>query len=146
MKMKTNLSLIILMLLSKFIYSQSDMQFKTTDAYYVDITLDGKHKESVLTTWEVDLGRKMIVYKKGEEKKFCFFTKDELVKNEDDEITIEFENSNEVIYFSSYCNYIKLSHYSKMDATNSPRSYKKVITYTNYKLNRLIEVMNRNIK
>lgn len=145
MKTKTNLNLVIFMLLSSFIYSQSDIQFKTTDVYNVDIASNKYYEENLLTVWEVNLKTKCISYQKGDKKLLFFYTNEELTKNENGEITIEFENSTEVIHFTSYYNYIKLLHYTKMDPLSSPRSYKKITTYSNYKLNDFFGITDYNI-
>lgn len=140
-------SLILLLLLSCFTYSQEgSIKVKTTDFYSVNLPSSGEYSGGDrYVIWEIDLKGKIIRYKKGNNFFLFYYDYDELVKNNDSEITIKFENQKEAIYFSSYYNYIKISHYSKKDFSTYPYSFKQIEVYSNYVLDDFFKIMDYNI-
>lgn len=140
-------SLILLLLLSCFTYSQEgSIKVKTTDFYSVNLPSAGEYSGGDrYVIWEIDLKGKIIRYKKGNNFFLFYYDYDELVKNNDSEITIKFENQKEAIYFSSYYNYIKISHYSKKDFSTYPYSFKQIEVYSNYVLDDFFKIMDYNI-
>ncbi|MFT6638389.1 MAG: hypothetical protein ACJAYP_000966 [Flavobacterium sp.] len=147
MKRQTILRILLVLLIFNFSFSQeSIIEFKTTDLYLIELPTSGEYyHKSILTEWRIDLMSKNISYKKENESFFFIYTDYELVKNENEEITIRFESKNEEIYMSSVNNFCKVIHYSKMDAFSNPRSYKNAVTYVNYELESIFDIMNYNI-
>jgi hypothetical protein len=139
--------ILIVVLVSKISYAQKEnIKFKTTDTYKIEMPTSGDyyHKD-LLCEWEINLYSKWISYKKDGQKTFFFYNTDELIKNEDGEIVMNLENSTESIYFSSYYNYLKISHYTKLDNSSSEKAYKNIEVYTNYEINDIIKIMDHNI-
>ena len=147
MKIQTLLRILFASLLFNFSFSQeSIIEFKTTDLYLIELPTSGEYyHKSVLTEWEIDLTSKTISYKKENESLFFIYIDYELVKNENEEITIRFEGKNEEIYMSTVDNFCKVIHYSKMDTFSNPRSYKNAVTYVNYELDSIFDITNYNI-
>lgn len=138
--------LLLIVLMSNLIYSQDNIKIKTTNIYLVELPTSGEFKNrSILTIWEIDLINKIISYEIGNEQLKFYFEKDELISNDEGEILLRFENNREEIYFSSYNNYVKIIHYSKMEPLSSPRSYKRLATYSNYEMDNIFEIMGSNI-
>jgi hypothetical protein len=148
MKRQTLLRILFILLTFNISFCQEgNIEFKTTDLYLIELPTSGEYyHESVLTEWKIDLMSKNISYKKENESLFFNYTDFKLVKNENEEITILFESKDEAIYMSSVANFFKVIHYSKMDAFSNPRSYKNAVTYVNYELDSIFEIMNYNIK
>ncbi len=147
MKKKKLISVLFLFLISNVLFSQENLiEFKTTDIYLIELPTSGEYyNKAILTEWKIDLKSKIISYKRDEESFDFYYINDELVKNENGEISIRFENKSEEIYFSSFSNYFKLIHYSKMKPLSAPRSYKMSVTYVNYEIDDIFEIMNYNI-
>lgn len=148
MKTTFNYKIIIILLFISFLsYSQDgNIKVKTTDFYSVNLPSAGEYSGGdKYVKWEIDLKAKIIRYQKGNNFFLFYYDYDELVKNNESEITIKFENQKEAIYFSSYYNYIKISHYSKKDFSTYPYSFKQIEVYSNYVLDEFFKIMDYNI-
>lgn len=128
------------------LYCQENIEVKTNELYMVDLPSSGEfYHKTKFVLWEIDLKNKKIFYQDDDEKRVFTYIADELVTNNGAEITIKFENKNEAIYFSSYENYIKISFFTNMDPMSSPRSYKRMKSFSNFEMNNLFEIMNVDI-
>jgi hypothetical protein len=140
------LIIILIVVLSNNLFAQEKYTIKTNEIYINDLIIsqDMIHK-GVLVEWEINFKNKEIYFTINKNINTFKFTKNELIKDENGEVVIEFENKNEVIYFSTYYNYVKILHFSNLKLNSFPKEYTKITTYSNYDLKDFIDITNYNI-